>query len=110
MDPEVAGTIAAAVVGAIGGGFWGRRSKMERDASSAKDLALAYGELVDDLRKGQEDLRKHVHRLDEQIMRRDDEIKSLRDELAVERADNRLLRDRIAALEAGRRTTDVTPA
>lgn len=135
MDVELVTAAAGAVAGALGGGFWGRRSKPERDASSAKDLALAYGQLVDDLRKGQEDLRKHVHRQDGQLLRKDDEIQALRDEvkslrdgrdgemaslrqelatvrdeLRLERLDNRQLRDRIAALEASRRSTDATAA
>lgn len=132
MDVELWQALVVAAVTAVGGGFWSRRSRGERDATSAKDLAGAYGQLVDDLRKGQEDGRKHIHRLDEQLLRRDDEIKVLRDEvrslrdgrdaemgalrlelatvreeLRLERAENAELRDRVASIEARRRSTDV---
>jgi chromosome segregation ATPase len=100
-----------AALGAIGGGFWSRRSREERDATSASALAKAYGELVDDLREDVKDSREHIRRQDAELASlrdelravreaRDSELNTVRQELADVRAENTRLRDRIATLEA----------
>lgn len=113
LEAGVAATTTVAA--ALGGGFWSRRSRGEREATSAVALAKAYGSLVDDQRESLDDARKHIHRLvadfaefrktrDQEIAELRSELTALRLELAEERAENNRLRDRIAVLEAQRAT------
>jgi chromosome segregation ATPase len=113
MDPELMLAGAGAVAGAIGGGFWGRRSKGERDANSAVMLTKAYGEFIDDLRKHMhrqdgelKDLRDELRSRDVRVDALQVELASVQARLAAELAKNETLTQRIAALEAGRRSTD----
>lgn len=107
------GTVGLAASGGVGA-FFSRRSKGEKDASSAVLLTKAYGALVDDQRESIADARAHIHRQDEEIRglrdevrnvreSRDTELSSLRQELADVRTENTALRKRIATLEAGER-------
>lgn len=106
--------------GAVGGGFWSRRSKGERDANSAVMLTKAYGALVDDQRESINDARAHIHRQDEELRSVRDELRAVREtrdttlnalrlELATVRAENDRLRERVATLEAGRRAGEQSP-
>lgn len=93
---------SAAIAGAVGGGFWNRRSRAEREAAaqkaraeaaerdaaaalataeaevarskSAVELARGYQILVDSHQESLNDARAHIHR-------QDDELRSLREEI-----------------------------
>lgn len=114
---EAALGAAATATAAFGGGFWSRRSRGEKDASSAIMLTKAYGELIDDQRTFLDDARAHIHRQDEELKAlrdelrdvrgsRDTELNALRLELATVRTENVGLRDRIATIESRERRTD----
>jgi regulator of replication initiation timing len=95
---------AVGVTGAGGAGaFFGRRSRAERDASSAVQLAKAYSALVDDQREDISDARAHIHRQDEELaalraelatvrQAHTDELAAVRTEVATVRAENQQLR------------------
>jgi chromosome segregation ATPase len=118
MDETLVAAVAAATttLGAALGGFWGRRSRGEKDANSAVLLSRAYAlsvdsqnKLVDNQQQSLEDARKHIHRQDAEFAkmreRHADELREVREELrtvrdarAIEHAELEALRGELVAV------------
>lgn len=113
-----------AALGAVGvaasggaGAFFGRKSRSEREASSAVLLTKAYSALVDDQREDINDARSHIRRQDDELAKLREEMRALREgrdeelnalrvelsavrtELAAVRAENQQLRTRVGQID-----------
>ena len=120
---QAATVILAAIAGGGGVAYLRARSQNRRDASealereaaadehnstSAKEMAKAYGLLVDDLREDIRDSREHIRRQDAELAELRTELRSVRDARDVEvsalRGEISGLREELAMLRASHAT------